>query len=318
MPQRDSAAYLAKLEIVAEQTTIMPRPLTRAQQLENAAFLAVLRRTGNVRAAVREIGRHRATFTKRRAKHAAFALEWDAALAVAHAALNASTGAEPSGDAPRIIRARSGKLQMRTLKPGRLDRTAEQAFLAALSATANIRLSAAAAGFSHSAFYARRRDHPGFAREMRLALAVGYERLETALMESCLPEAHADDAWRHNASPPIPPMTPDQAMNLLALHQKEVRFWDDRPDRKRKRGEIDDLYRARLAAKWYEERHREREDEMIDAAIATEGSRPSRHEPPAPALPALDQVKGWSSAEEEARAQAHRAVAKRRGWKLGE
>ncbi len=62
---------------------IMPSPPTRAQQLENAAFLAVLRRTGNVRAAARELGRHRATFTRRRGKHPAFALEWDTALAIA-------------------------------------------------------------------------------------------------------------------------------------------------------------------------------------------------------------------------------------------
>lgn len=74
----------------------MPRPFTRAQALQNRAFLAAVRRTGNVRLAARELGVHRSTFTKRRGKDAAFA-------------------------------------------------------------TANGRLSAAAAGFSHASFYARAR-----------------------------------------------------------------------------------------------------------------------------------------------------------------
>src|SRR5690554_6613137 len=67
----------------------MPRPLKRRQALQNRAFLDALRRTGNVRLAARELGVHRSTFTKRRAKHPAFAAEWDAALAIAHARLNA-------------------------------------------------------------------------------------------------------------------------------------------------------------------------------------------------------------------------------------
>ncbi len=240
-----------------------------------------------------------------------------------HAGLNeapALTATRPAAGAvapaPRIIRTRTGRVQLRRIKPGRLDRAAEQVFLAALSATANVRLSAAAAaGFLHSAFYARRRDDPGFAREMRLALAIGHERLETALMESWLPQAHADDAWRHNDPPPIPRLTADQALNLLALHQKEARFWDERPDRKRRRGETGDLYSARLAAKWHEERHREREEDLVAAAIRTEGpNRSPPPETPAPALPALDQVTGWSRADQQA--HAHGTVAKRYGWKL--
>ena len=63
------------------------RPLTRAQALENAAFLAELRRTGNAREAARRLGAHRAKFTKRRARHPAFAVQWDAALALAQASL---------------------------------------------------------------------------------------------------------------------------------------------------------------------------------------------------------------------------------------
>ena len=62
------------------------RPFTPAQRRQNDAFLAALRRTGNVRLACRELGVHPGTYTKRRGKCAAFATEWDMVLAAAHAA----------------------------------------------------------------------------------------------------------------------------------------------------------------------------------------------------------------------------------------
>jgi hypothetical protein len=63
------------------------RPFTRAQALENRAFLNVLRRTGNVRLAAREVGLKYGTVQHRRRTHPAFAVRWDAALACAQAGL---------------------------------------------------------------------------------------------------------------------------------------------------------------------------------------------------------------------------------------
>lgn len=216
----------------------------RRQAHENQAFLAALRRTGNVREAARSLGFHRSTMVKRRNKDAAFAAEWDAALALAHARLNAGAPAERAEGEPRVIRTGSGRLQLRRARGRRLDRAAEQAFLAALSATANVRLSAAAAGFSHSAFYARRRESPAFAREMRLALEMGYERIEMALLEAADPESYRDDAWRHNDPPPIPQMSAGEALQLLHLHQKEVRLQAEPPHIKRRRGESREAHRC--------------------------------------------------------------------------
>src|SRR5688500_12533254 len=165
----------------------MPRPFNRRQAVENQAFLAALRRTGNARLAARELGVNRSTFTKRRAKDAAFAAEWDAALALAHATLNnpprpraggdrsgrGTAGAAGGGGAePRLIRLANGRLQLRAPPRGArcIGRAARQAFLAALSATANVRLSPRPAGFAHSASY-RLSDHdPALARAMPLAL----------------------------------------------------------------------------------------------------------------------------------------------------
>jgi hypothetical protein len=275
----------------------MPRPLSPRQAAENAAFLAELRRTGNARSAAEALGLNRSMLTKRRAKHSAFAADWDAALAFANATLpsrkreGSGEGLSPTPE-PQIAKTPSGRLQLRRSPPGRLTREGEQRFLAALSATANVRLSAAAAGFSHATFYARRRASPAFAREMRLALQCGYDRIEAALLESQSPASHADDAWRHNDPPPIPKMTVAEALHLLQLHQTEARLQAEPAHIKRRRGESAEAHSFRLAAMYEAAQARARE--AFDIA---EAERLSRGEGPwfkeGPALPALDQVTGW-------------------------
>ncbi|URW74538.1 hypothetical protein M9980_08080 [Sphingomonas donggukensis] len=272
----------------------MSRSFTRAQALQNAAFLRALRQTGNVHEAARSLGVHRSTYTKRRARDPGFAAKWDAALAVAHAALH-DAGC-PTAAEPRVVRTTAGRRQLRPAQPGRLTRAAEQAFLAALSATANIRLSAAAAGFSHAAFYHRRKTSLAFAREMRLALAAGYEQVEMALLAAGLPDAHADDAWRHNAPPPIPPMTANQALQLLYLQQKEARLGGAPEPLRRQRGESAAARDERLTLMAEHRRTRDRE-----AFLVAEAQRKAKGGAAAggdrPILPDLAQVTGGSKAQ---------------------
>jgi len=299
-----------------------------------------LRRTGNVRLAARELGVHRSTFTKRRAKHPAFAAEWDAALAMAHARLNAEhppchggnekappptrrarSRADPAGE-PRVIRLANGRLQLREPARGcrRIDRAARQAFLAALSATANVRLAARAAGFAHSSFYRLRDYDPAFAREMRMALELGYDRIEMALIASFHPDSGGDDAWRQNDPPAIPPMTASQALQLLYLRQKEVRFWQERPDRRRRRGEPREDWHRRLGRQWRAEKALEREGYEVARAASEGGDAPAHLEPRVPALPTLEQVTGWSKArpadDEAARKPRDPDRALFGGWRL--
>lgn len=286
----------------------MARPLTRHQHLQNAAFLKALRRTGNIRLAAREIGVSHATLHGRRASHPAFAQEWDAVLALAQAdceiaggraaplaaktALDADDrGHRTRGGEATVVRRNDGKLQVRSAQPGKLTRQCEQAFLSALSATANVRLSAAAAGASVAAFYRRRRKNPAFAREMRLALEMGYERVEAAVMEAALAGSYRDDAWRHNDPPPVPPLTFDQAMQVLQLHQKEVRLQAEPPHIKRRRGESSAAQSYRMGAMWELAQQRQREDYEVAEAARREGRGVSPHEPEAPVLPDLSQVR---------------------------
>lgn len=294
-----------------------PRPFTRAQMQENAAFLRALARTGNAREAARVLGVHRSTFTKRRASHPGFAAQWTAALAAAHARLTGANPAARADGAARPMRTASGRVQLGRLKPRALDRAAEQAFLTALAATANVRLAAAAAGFSHGAFYHRRRQDPGFAREMRMALAEGYDRIEAALLEGWSPDSHEQADWRHNDRAPIPPMSPDQALQLLHLHQKEVRLGGTHELLRTRRGEPREvqILRLQLVGEQRQERERERFRVAEAARREAEERRQPVAEPPA-TLPALDQVTGWSKASGKAPHHAGRALFG--GWRLGD
>src|SRR5206468_11404768 len=153
-------------------------------------------------------------------------LRWDPALAFAQAKFDPKGRAGPQakrgsaapfrtfGGEMVVCRRNDGKLQMRRAQPGKLTREAEQAFLAALSATCNIRLAAAAVGSCFGAFNRRRKKDPVFAREMRMALRRGYEALELGLVESGLPASHEHGDWRHNDPPAMPPMTVNQALQL--------------------------------------------------------------------------------------------------------
>jgi hypothetical protein len=126
------------------------------------------------------------------------------------------------GGEPVIVRLKSGKLQVRRAQAGKLTPAAEQAFLSALAGTCNVALAVAAVGAAANAFARRKNRDPAFAREMRLAIAEGYETLNLALLAGLEPEEHAD--WRSNDPPPIPPMSVDQVLQLMRVHQREARW----------------------------------------------------------------------------------------------
>ncbi|MFL6759253.1 hypothetical protein [Sphingomonas sp.] len=292
----------------------MARPLTRAQALQNRAFLRALRETGNVRLACRELGLKYGTMQHRRREHPAFALRWDAALAFAQARLARPLSPIPlpqggegrsyrtKAGEPQLVRLKSGKLQMRRAQPGKLTHEAEQAFLAALSATCNMTLAAAAVGSCFGAFNRRRKKDPAFAREMRIALQRGYEALELALLESQRPASHAHGDWRHNDPPAMPPMTVNQALQLMYLHQKAALLVDEPTPIRRRRGESHEACCERLA-----QMAEARDQRSREAFEVAEAERWARGEPawgPAGAelrralgLTDLALVTGWSRAD---------------------
>ncbi|HWH23123.1 MAG TPA: hypothetical protein VNT25_07550 [Allosphingosinicella sp.] len=310
----------------------MPRPFTRRQAIQNDRFLEILAQTGNIRLSGREAGLHYGTVQHRRGAHAEFAQRLTAALAAAHARFHLAggkrgpeaspepgrrrgrkgsegarldcgpgerTGLRTKGGEPVVVRTKHGTLQLRPAHPNKLTKQCEQAFLLALSSTANMRLSAAAAGASPAAFYRRRKRNPAFDREVRLALKMGYEALHWAMLTAGVEGSHEHDAWRYADPPPIPPMTPDQALQLLMLHEKSVRRGWEQSHRRRRRGEPWEVYTARLRTMWECERRQEGEEEARRRAERFEESGDWRHEeeaPPIP-LPPLHLVTGWSRAK---------------------
>jgi hypothetical protein len=221
-----------------------------------------------------------------------------------------------------ICRRNDGKLQMRRAQPGKLTLEAEQAFLAALGATCNMSLAAAAVGSCFRAFDRRRKADPAFARELRLALQRGYEALEMALYASGLADSHEHADWRHNEPPATPPMTVSQALQLMYLHQKEARLTAEPEWLKRRRGESRAAHSERLATMAEERDRRARE-----AFALAEAERWERGEPPfGPAgedvrarlgLPDLAQVTGWSRAD-PGKAPHHPGRALFGGWRIEE
>ena len=107
------------------------RPFTRRQALQNRAWLEALRQTGNPRLAALMLGVHRSTYLKRRAKSAAFAQDWDAQLAAAHADFHGAGGPRPPESPPGTVarncphppshRTKGGELCVGRTRNGRLQ-----------------------------------------------------------------------------------------------------------------------------------------------------------------------------------------------------
>ena len=249
-----------------------------------------------------------------------------------------------------IVRGKDGKLQMRRAQPGKLTREAEQAFLAAVSATCNLSLAAAAVGSCFRAFDRRRKSDPAFARELRLALKQGYETLETGLLAAGLAGSREHDDWRSNEPPAMPPMTANQALQLMYLHHKEARLNAVEPHQIRRRArEPEEAYHERLVRMAAERLRRQQEEFEVaevarwergeppwgpaGAAVRRELGLPALRDGPSTGsvppqderdeerdafgLPDLAQVTGWSRAD-PAKAPHDPRRALFGGWRIGD
>jgi hypothetical protein len=292
------------------------RPFTPRQLAQNEAFLEALRRTGNPHLAAASLG-VRSTYSKRRAKCAAFATRWDAAILACHAALKLGGGPRPAeGSALRtegeiiVDRTRGGRLQLRRAPPGRMTEAGERYFLRAVAASANIRLSAAAAGFTHSAFHQKMKKRPAFASEAKISLTIGYDRLEYAAMERMLETLHGNPAWLTDAltGNPLPPMSFDQALQLLCLHHNKARLDGDRPPGRRPRREHNPAAAMFAIGRNIDAIRRAGRFEQT-------GSRRHAHEAEPPRLPPLHLVTGWSKAD-PAKVKHNPKLALFGGWRV--
>jgi hypothetical protein len=220
------------------------------------AFLRELARSGSVALAAETCGIDRSSAYQLRGRNAAFARSWDRAQEAARARLGEGDrspsrlregpgeGESGGGEAvpeskrtlPRplpqaggekttlrlrgdeVIRSsRTGRPCIARVGPGRWSARSERAFLAELTATANVKAAARAAGVSATAAYNRRRLWPAFAAAWDEAKAEGYARIEMLLIHAATSTLDPAPAPEDVQEAPI--MSVEQAMNLFKLHR---------------------------------------------------------------------------------------------------
>jgi hypothetical protein len=144
-------------------------PYARLSEEERARFLAVLRETGNRRAAAEAIGVEPRAMDQRREHDAALDRDWEAAAEEAHRLLSEAEGpfgCAPQGKLNMIRRGKQGRLQLVAAGDGRWTAEVEERFKEVLRATGNVRAAARAVGFAESTVWQRRRQWPAFAQAL--------------------------------------------------------------------------------------------------------------------------------------------------------
>ena len=206
------------------------------------AFLRALSRSGNVTDAARACGLDQSFPYQYRRRNPAFAKSWDRALATAREKLSSRGGGDlpPDGAGPteapasagaragvgkcpklhanELIRSsRTGKCRIVRVAAGRWSAKVEAAFLAELTATANVSAAARAAGVTLQCVYMRRKLWPAFKAEWDAAVAEGFARIETLLVCAATttlePEPLPDRAWEG------PEMSVEQALKIWLTHR---------------------------------------------------------------------------------------------------
>ena len=199
-------------------------------------FLAVLRETGNRRAAAQAIGVEPRLMDQRREHDRELDSEWEAAADEAHRRLaeaDGPFGCAPVGRLNMIRRGKRGRLQLVAAGEGRWSAAVEERFTAALRETGNVRAAARAVGFCESAVWARRRRWPAFAQLIEETLEEAELVLEfriATMASNVVGEAHAEGADDGPSPGPSPaggsggiPFDLDSALRFLKWREEKRR-----------------------------------------------------------------------------------------------
>ncbi|MDB5681764.1 MAG: hypothetical protein JWO16_1569 [Sphingomonas bacterium] len=205
------------------------------------AFFRALGETGNRTIAAERARVSQSWVTLHRATDPDFAARMVAALAEAKASFDklrtnggslkpAAGWGSIDGEELVVRGTRGRRTQIARARLKQWTPRTEARFLAALAACCNVKAACRAVGMSQAAAYNHYARWPDFEKRWEAALEEGFERLELALFD------HAGRAFAAVDYPPdmaMPPVTFDQAIQLLGLHQSRVHKIGKRPGRKR-------------------------------------------------------------------------------------
>ena len=185
--------------------------------------MAALADGGNVRRAAGLAGVSARAVSKRRKAHPAFALAVEAALDAHRAGIAAAQATAALARACRIEQgngAGAGSTRARRCSAGRIGAAAQKRFLVTLAETANVTMAADAAGFSTTAFYARRGADGEFHAAWDAAVADGRVALELMLLAAArrsLEVKAGDEVAGAGAGAGPPTVSVSDAIDILRL-----------------------------------------------------------------------------------------------------
>ena len=188
-------------------------------------FLRELSRTGNVRMAAEAAGVDFTTAYGRRKRHAEFSERWEGALEARAAngeSGHALTLPQPAA-APSLSRERERDFAVRpdgkVIKgsDARWGKRAEEAFLAELTMSANVKRAAGAAGFSAAAVYKRRIKDRHLAAAWDAAIEVGKARVQAYLVEAAGRTFDPDELPVAEGDREMEKVSISQAINIAKL-----------------------------------------------------------------------------------------------------
>jgi hypothetical protein len=222
--------------------------LARMSERRRSAFLKALEACGNQTLAAERVCVSRSWVCKERGLNPGFDAECRRVIASARARLGSAEGNRPPegwghlDGVELVVRGTKGRrVQIARARAGQWTAASEDRFLEVFAATCNAQAAYLAAGKSKGSAYAHRKRWPGFDRRWGEAEAMGYGQLEEALCERGENRFSAPDLPSGVPKPAIPAMTVQEAIQLLRLHQYQVRETGRKPGRWRRPRTLEEL-----------------------------------------------------------------------------
>jgi len=216
---------------------ILPRPdsmSAKTSPQRRAAFFRALFETGNQTLAAERARVSRSWVQLHRSTDPGFDEAVRDAIAEAKVALSqrSASSAEHDGSSkpPRkwawqngeelVVRGSRGRrVQVARARLHQWTPRVEGRFLACLEQVCNLRLALREVGFTAASLHEHRRRWPAFDAACEVALARGFERLDTGLAHAAC-RLFSPDAYPLPEAPVVGPMNASAAISLMRLHEK--------------------------------------------------------------------------------------------------